>query len=81
MYDFAKEMYFDEKCSVNKSVRGRSLKGLLKSPAIIIFASSDLSSRKEKSFSKGIICHLILMNDVIEKNYYYKNNKLEKILT
>ena len=48
MYDFAKEMHFDTKALGNKSTRDRTLKKLLKSPAIMasgvsktIFLSSD----------------------------------------
>ena len=48
MYDFAKEMHFDERRVGNKSTRDRTLKNLLNSPAIMasgitktIFLSSD----------------------------------------
>ena len=48
MYDFAKEMHFDQKAAGNKSIRDRKLIKLLKSPAILasgvsktIFLSSD----------------------------------------
>ena len=35
MYEFGKEMYFDEKALGNKSVRDKSLIRLLQSPAIM----------------------------------------------
>ena len=48
MYDFAKEMHFDERRVCNKSTRDRTLINLLNSPAIMasgitktIFLSSD----------------------------------------
>ena len=39
MYDFAKEMQFDKKASVNKSIRDRKLIKLLNSPGLIVSAS------------------------------------------
>ena len=36
-YDFAKEMYFDERALGNKSTRDKSLIRLLQSPAIVVF--------------------------------------------
>ena len=39
MYDFAKEMHFDQKAVGNKSVRDRKLIKLLKSPGPIVSAS------------------------------------------
>ena len=39
MYDFAKEMHFDEKHVGNKSTRDRTLKNLLKSPGLMVSAS------------------------------------------
>ena len=39
MYDFAKEMHFDQKALGNKSTRDRSLIKLLKSPGLIVSAS------------------------------------------
>ena len=50
MFDFAKEMHFDETALGNKSTRDESLIRLLKSPSIMIFASSVSSSHKKKSF-------------------------------
>ena len=48
MYDFAKEMHFDERCVGNKSTRDKELRKLLNSPAIMgsgvsktLFLSSD----------------------------------------
>ena len=48
MYDFAKEMHFDERRAGNKSTRDRTLIKLINSPAIMasgvsktIFLSSD----------------------------------------
>ena len=62
MYDFAKEMHFDERRVGNKSIRGRKLIKLLNSPAIMasgvsktLFLSSD-------------------PNELCDKNYYYKKN-------
>ena len=52
MFDFAKEMDFDEKTSGNKSNRDRSLINLLKSPGRPVSASGISSSHKKKSFSK-----------------------------
>ena len=51
MYDFAKEMFFDEKALGNKSTRERSLIRLLESPGIMVSASGVSSSHK-KSFPK-----------------------------
>ena len=42
VFDFAKEMYFDEKATGNTGVRDRSLIRLLKSPAIM---DSGISTR------------------------------------
>ena len=39
MYDFAKEMHFDQKAAGNKSTRDRKLIKLLKSPGLIVSAS------------------------------------------
>ena len=39
MYDFAKEMNFDQKAAGNKSTRDRTLIKLLKSPGLIVSAS------------------------------------------
>ena len=39
MYDFAKEMHFDQKAVGNKSIRDRKLIKLLKSPGLIVSAS------------------------------------------
>ena len=39
MYDFAKEMHFDQKAAGNKSIRDRKLIKLLKSPGLIVSAS------------------------------------------
>ena len=39
MYDFAKEMHFDERAVGNKSTRDRTLKKLLKSPGLMVSAS------------------------------------------
>ena len=41
MYDFAKEMHFDMKAQGNKSTRDRTLKKLLKSPAIMAWGVSN----------------------------------------
>ena len=48
MYDFAKERFFDEKAQGNKNSRDTSLIGLLRSPNIMVFASSV----SKKLFSK-----------------------------
>ena len=39
MYDFAKEMHFDQKAVGKKSTRDRTLKKLLKSPGLMVSAS------------------------------------------
>ena len=39
MYDFAKEMHFDQNAAGNKSIRDRKLIKLLKSPGLMISAS------------------------------------------
>ena len=39
MYDFAKEMYFDQKAVGNKSTRDKTLIKLLKSPGLMVSAS------------------------------------------
>ena len=39
MYDFAKEMHFDQKALGKKSTRDKTLTKLLKSPGLIVFAS------------------------------------------
>ena len=39
MYDFAKEINFDTKALVNKSIRDRTLIKLLKSPSLMVSAS------------------------------------------
>ena len=39
MYDFAKEMHFDQNAVGNKSIRDRKLKKLLKSPGLMVSAS------------------------------------------
>ena len=46
MFDFAKEMYFDEKAPGNKSTRDRTISGLFKSPGLMIPASGVPSSHK-----------------------------------
>ena len=65
MYDFAKEMYFDERAPVNKSTRDRSLIRLLKSPGIIVSGSGVPSSQKKIFLKNKIFYHLILENYVI----------------
>ena len=72
LYDFAKEMNFDTKAQVRKSTRDRTIINLLKSPRLMVSASG---------VSKTIFYHLILMNYVIEENYYCKKNTLVIILT
>ena len=52
MYDFAKEMYFDERAPGNKSTRDRSLIRLLKSPGIIVSGSGVPSSHKKNLSEK-----------------------------
>ena len=42
LYDFAKEIYFDVKAPVNKSILDRTLLKLLKSPAIMAFRISTI---------------------------------------
>ena len=44
MFDFAKEMYFDEKAPGNKSSTDRSFIRVLKSPAIMASGISTISS-------------------------------------
>ena len=56
MYDFAKEMHFDERNVGNKSIRDRKPIKLLNSPGLMVSASG---------VSKTIFYHLILMNYVI----------------
>ena len=68
MFDFAKEMYFDERVLGNKSTRDISLTRLLNH----MVSRQDLSNNQ---IQDG--CHLMLTNYVIEKKYYYKRNKLE----
>ena len=58
LYDFAKEVNFDEKSSGNKSTRDNSLIRILKSPAILVSASGVSS--------KTFFYQLILMNSVID---------------
>ena len=65
LYDFAKEMYFDEKTPVKKSTRDRSLSILLKSPNIMVFASGVGSSHQKNLSRKQDFILLILMNFVI----------------
>ena len=72
MYDFAKVMNFDLNAVGKKSTKDRSLIEFLESPGLIVSASG---------VSKTISYHLILMNYVLDKNYYYKKNTLEIILT
>ena len=52
LYDFAKERNFDLKTISKKSTGDRTLKKLLKSPGLLVFASG---------ISKTNFCHLILM--------------------
>ena len=70
IYDFAKEMYFDEKAPGNKRTRGRSLIILLNSPAKMVSASGVSSLTKRNLSQKQNFCHPIPLNYVIEKNYY-----------
>ena len=44
MFEFANEMYFDEKALGNKSTRDKSLIRLLKSPGIMVSAAGVSSS-------------------------------------
>ena len=52
MYDFAQEMYFDERALGKRSTRVKSLTRLLKSPGVMISATGVPSSYRKKSFSK-----------------------------
>ena len=52
MYEFAKEIYFDETVLGNKSIRDESFIGLLKSPVTMVPASGVSSSHKKNFFSK-----------------------------
>ena len=61
MFDFAKEMYFDEEIVGNKNSRDKSLMRLLKLPAIM---AGSLKNSKPKSCSERVFCLLILMNCV-----------------
>ena len=56
MFDFAKEMYFDEKTSGNKNARNKSLIRLLQSPAIMVSASGVSSSKRFLSSNPKEIC-------------------------
>ena len=62
MFEFAKEVYSDEKTSGNKSDRDES-------PDIMASGFCTVFYQKN------------LKNYLIEKNYHYKENKLEKFLT
>ena len=42
MYNFAKELFFDEKALGNKSTRDRSLIRLFKSPVVMAFGVSTI---------------------------------------
>ena len=53
MYDFAKEMHFDQRGVGNKSPRDRTLMKLLKSPAII---ASGVSKTTLLSFDPNELC-------------------------
>ena len=68
-YEFAKQMYFDERALCNKSSRDQSLIILLKSPAIKLLGFPQ-------SFYQTI-----LMNYVIDYKYYYMKNDPEIFLT
>ena len=52
MYEFAKELFIDERAIGNKSTRDKSPPSLLKSPGVMISASGFTSCYKKKSFSK-----------------------------
>ena len=52
MYDFAKEMYFDQEAPGKKSLRVRSLITILKSLGVVVSASSVSRSHNNKILSK-----------------------------
>ena len=52
MFDFAKEMYFDEKVLGNISTRDKKFVRLLRSHSIMVSVSGVSSSHKKKPFSK-----------------------------
>ena len=55
LYEFAKEMFFDEIALGNKSTRDKSLLRLLKPPGIMVSPSGVSSPHKKKLLSKTII--------------------------
>ena len=69
LYEFAKELFFDERALGKKSTRNKSLIRLFKSPGLMVSDSGVSSSHKKNSFPMQECCHLILMSFVIEKNY------------
>ena len=66
IFDFAKEVYFDEKAFGNKSTRDKNLINQFKSPSIIVSASGVSSAQKRNLSQIQDGCHLILMNFVMD---------------
>ena len=71
MRDFAKEMNFDTKAQGNKSTRDRSLIKLLKPRSLMVSAFGTSKTMFLPSDP----------NELCNKDYYYKKNLLELILT
>ena len=65
MFQFAKEMHFDERAPGNKKDRDRSLLRLLKSHSIMVSASGISTSPKKNLSRIQHFYHLTLMNFVI----------------
>ena len=72
MYDFVKEMNFDQKAVGKKSTRDRTLIKLLKSPSSMVSASG-MSNTINLSSNGDELCERLKL--ILQKN------KLEKFLT
>ena len=73
MYDFAKEMNFDLKAQGKKSTRGRTLIKLLKSPGLMLSASS-VSETIFLSCDLDELCNRIKF--LLQENYDENNSDI-----
>ena len=80
MYDFAKEMHFDQKAIGKKSTRDRTLIYLLKSPAIM---ASGITKTIFLSSDPDELCYrikLLLQQSQAGKNSYLINEEIIAIV-
>ena len=73
MYEFAKEMYFDERRVGNKSIRDRTLIELLNSPGLMVSASG-VSKTTFLSFDPNELCERLKV--LLQENHAGNNSDI-----